>query len=86
MVLYKKEFCPSVVLALICLNDFLCPTLHFFMGRSECKNKFHGYKDENPSKCFFFHDLGLAQISDCYVVGLYLLCHSRPITGTHWVP
>ena len=25
MVLYKKEFCPSVVLALICLNDFLCP-------------------------------------------------------------
>ena len=22
MVLYKKEFCPSVVLALICLNDF----------------------------------------------------------------
>ena len=25
MVLYKKEFCPSVVLALICLNYFLCP-------------------------------------------------------------
>ena len=25
MVLYKKEFCPSVVLAVICLNDFLCP-------------------------------------------------------------
>ena len=23
MVLYKKEFCPSVVLALMCLNDFL---------------------------------------------------------------
>ena len=25
MVLYKKEFCPSVVLAQICLNDFSCP-------------------------------------------------------------
>ena len=25
MVLYKKECCPSVVLALRCLNDFLCP-------------------------------------------------------------
>ena len=23
MVLYKKEFCPSMVLALMCLNDFL---------------------------------------------------------------
>ena len=23
--MYKKEFCPSVVLALMCLNDFLCP-------------------------------------------------------------
>ena len=24
-VLYKKVFCPSVVLALMCLNEFLCP-------------------------------------------------------------
>ena len=25
MVVYKKEFCPRVMLALICLNYFLCP-------------------------------------------------------------
>ena len=46
--------------------------------------KFHGYKDENSSKLFFFHDSlmdlkkktgagGYAQISDCYVA--YLLCY-----------
>ena len=45
------------------------------------KWKFHSYKDENPSKNFFFHEPlvqktgagGYAQISNCYVV--YLLCY-----------
>ena len=51
------------------------------MGRTEGENQ--GYKNENPSKIFFFqYPLvekntgagGYAQISDCYVI--YLLCYS----------
>ena len=65
------------------------------MGRTEGKNGTFiatVYKDENPSKFFFFHDplvdlkteaRGYAQISDCYV---HIFATVTVLRGTRWVP
>ena len=62
------------------------------MGRTEGK-KFHGYKDENPSKAMFFPDPllekrkkteagGNAQISD-FIYGVFATV--SVLRGTRWV-
>ena len=51
MVLYKKEFCPSVVLALICLNDFLCPPR--VLSSARVKRSLTGTAMINPFKFLY---------------------------------
>ena len=65
-------------------------------GAPRVKMKFHGYKDENPSKFFFFVDplvdlkkkrkkVG-PEAMPKFLIVMWCICSVTVLRGTHWVP
>ena len=69
--------------------SFVCLPYTSSRGAPRVKREVHSYKDENPSKIFFFHDPlvekktdagAYAQISDCYV-HIWYICYCEVYCG-----